>query len=110
MKKIEGKGLHEKVNIRTKDLLKDEKILVEMFNEHCVNIVENTSGIVAKNLGNHLDLKLDEKTIREIIENYRNHPSIIKVKEIVEEKPIFDSSEATTEDTNKIIKLLNPNT
>ena len=53
--------------------------------------------------------KLDEKTIREIIENYRNHPSIIKIKEIVKEKPIFDFPESTTEDINKIIKSLNPN-
>ena len=53
--------------------------------------------------------KLDEKTIREIIENYRNHPSIIKIKEIVKEKPIFDFPEGTTEDINKIIKSLNPN-
>ena len=62
-----------------------------------------------KNLGNPLNPKLDQKTIREIVENYRNHPSIIKIKEIVTEKPIFDFPEATTEDINKIIKSLNPN-
>ena len=75
--KIEVEDLHEKVDIRTKDLLKDEKILAEMFNKHYINIVEKTSEIAPKNLGNPLDPKLDEKTIREIIENYRNHPSII---------------------------------
>ena len=52
---------------------------------------------------------LDEKVIREIIENYRNHLSINKIKEIVKEKHIFDFPEATTEDINKIIKSLNPN-
>ena len=31
------------------------------------------------------------------------------IKEIVNEKPIFDFPEATTEDINKIIQLLNPN-
>ena len=36
--KIEVKGLHEKVDIRTKDLIKNEKILVEMFNKHYINI------------------------------------------------------------------------
>ena len=82
--KIEVKGLHEKVDIRTKDLIKDEKLLVDMFNKHYANIIEKTSGIV------------------EIVENYTNHPSIIKVKEIVKEKPIFDFPEATTEE----IKLL----
>ena len=54
-----------------------------MFNKHYINTVENTSEIAPKNLGNSLDPKLDEKTIREIIESYRNHPSIIKIKKIV---------------------------
>ena len=55
-----------------------------MFNKHYINIVENTSEIAPKNLGNPLDPKLDEKTIREIIESYQNHhPSIIKMKKIV---------------------------
>ena len=107
--KIEVKGLHEKVDIKTKDLIKDEIIFAEMFNQQYVNIAENTSGIAPKNLGNPLDTKLDEKAIRKIIENYRNHPSIIKIKEIVKEKPIFDFPEATTEDIIKIIKSLNPN-
>ena len=80
-----------------------------MFYKHYINIAEETSGIAPKNLGNLLDLKLDEKTITEITENYRNHPSIIKIKEIVKEKPIFDFSEATAENINKIIKSLNPN-
>ena len=61
---IEVKGLHEKVDIRTKDLTTDEKILVEMFGNHYINVVEEMSGIAPKNLGNTLDPKLNEKTIR----------------------------------------------
>ena len=80
-----------------------------MSNEQYINITEKTSGIAPKNLGNPLDPKLDEKTIREIIENYQNHPSIIKIKKIVKKKTIFDFPEVTTEDLNKIIKSLNPN-
>ena len=45
---IEVKGLHEKVDIRTKDLIKDERILVEMFNKNYINIVEKTLGIAPK--------------------------------------------------------------
>ena len=70
---IEAKDLHEKVDIKTKDLVRDEKMPVEMFNRHYAHIIEKTSGIVTKILGNLLDPKLNEKTIREIIENYRNH-------------------------------------
>ena len=77
---------------------------MEMLNKHYINIVEKRSGIAPKNLGNPLNPKLDEKSIREMIENYRNHTSIIKINEIVKEKPIFDFSEVATEDINKIIK------
>ena len=60
-----------------------------MFNKCYINNFEKISGISPKNLGSPLDPKLDEKTIREIIENYRNHPNIIKIKKIVKEKPIL---------------------
>ena len=56
-----------------------------------------------------MDPKLDEKVIREIIENYQNHPTISSITKIVKEKPAIDLPEATTEDINKIIKSLNPN-
>ena len=62
-KRTEVKGLHEKVDIRTKDLITDQKILVEMFDNHYINVVEETSGIAPKNLGNPLDPKVNEKTI-----------------------------------------------
>ena len=106
---IEVKHLHEEVGIRMKDLMKDEKILAEMFNKQYINIVEETSRIAPKNLGNPLNPKVDEKTIRGIIENYRNHPNTINIKEIVKEKPLFNFPEATEEDINKVIKSLNPN-
>ena len=80
-----------------------------MFNKRYINIVEKTSRIAPKNLGSPLDPKLDEKTIREIIENYRNHPSIIKIIKVVKEKPIAAFPETTTEGINQIIKSLNPN-
>ena len=80
-----------------------------MFNKHCKKIVEKTSGIAQKNLGNPLDTKLDEKTIREINENNRSDPSIIKIKEGVKEKNISDFPDDSTKDINKIIKSLNPN-
>ena len=53
----EVKGIQKKVDIKTKDLIKDEKILVEMLNKQYINIVEKTSGIAPKNLRNPLDEK-----------------------------------------------------
>ena len=60
-----------------------------MFNKYYTNIVEKKSGLALKHLENPLDPKFDEKTIREIIKNYQNHLSIIKIKEIVKEKKHF---------------------
>ena len=65
-----------------------KKILVEMVNKRYINIVEKTKGIAPKNLGNPSHPQLDEKTIREIIEKYRKHFSIIKTKKIVKENPL----------------------
>ena len=109
MKKIEVKGLHDKIDIRTKDQIKDEKALVKMFNKRYINIVEKTSRIAPKNLGSPLDPKLDEKTICEIIENYRNHFSIIKIIKVIKKKLIVDFPETTMEDINQSTKSLNPN-
>ena len=106
---IKVKDLHEKVDIRMKDLVKDDKILVEMFNKHYINIVEETSRVAPKNLGNPLDPKLDEKIFVELLKTIKITPNIIKIKEIVKEKLIFIFPEATAEDIYKVIKSLNPN-
>ena len=58
-----------------------------MFNKHYTNIVKKTSGTAPKKLGNPSDPKLDEKTIHKIIENYRNHPSIIKITKLLRKNP-----------------------
>ena len=54
-----------------------------MLNKYYINILVKTYEIAPKNRGIPLDSKLEEITIREIIENYQNHPSIIKIQKIV---------------------------
>ena len=46
-----------------------------MFNKHYINIVEKTSGIAPRNLGNLLDPKLDGKTIRELLKTIEITPA-----------------------------------
>ena len=46
--------------------------------------MDTFTGTAPKNLGDPLDPKLDENTVRE---NYRNNPRIIKIKESVKENP-----------------------
>ena len=51
-----------------------------MFNEHYVNIVEKSTGTAPTELGTPSDPSSDRETVREILKNYENHPSIIEIK------------------------------
>ena len=42
---IKNKNNSKLVSIKTNDCIKDESILVEMFNKHFINIVEETSSL-----------------------------------------------------------------
>ena len=68
------------VSIKAKDEIRDEHILVEMFNNHYINIAEKSSGIAPNSIGNPMDPKQDKNTVEKIIQHYINHPSIKKIK------------------------------
>ena len=95
------------VSIKAKDEIRDEHILVEMFN-HYINIVEKSSGIAPNSIGNPMDPKQDKNTVEKIIQHYKNHPSIKKIKNnFLNSKP-FDFPEPTVKDINAIIQSLDP--
>ena len=52
---------------------------------------------------------LDKSTVLDIINRYKDHPSITKIKELDINKTSFEFPETTTEDINKIIRKLNTN-
>ena len=91
------------------ELIKDDKILVELFNNHYINIVEKTSGPAPNCIGNPENSKLDKSTVLDIINRYKDHSSITKNKELGINRSSFEFLEATTEDINKIIRKLSPN-
>ena len=105
--KVKGEGV---VSVKAQDEIRDEKVLVEMFNNHYINIVENSSGIAPKSLGNPSNPDQDHRTVKDIIEHYKNHPSIIKIKENLgnSTRLDFDFPKPTVKDINSIIKSLNP--
>lgn len=49
-----------------------------MFNNHHTNIVGNTSGILPKNKFDNL--KDNTESVKSIIKQYQNHPSILEIK------------------------------
>ena len=56
--KIKLKGKNFVLDIKAGDVLKDKKIIVRMFNNHYVNIVDNSTGFSPVELGTPLDPNL----------------------------------------------------
>ena len=90
-------------------LISDESELVEIFNNHYINIVESTTGSPPFSLGSPSDPNEDENTVREIITSYSNNPIILKIKENrLLNLDAFSLPFATKGEINKIMKKINP--
>ena len=63
-------------------LISDEKELVEIFNDHYINIVENTLGKKPISLGDPNDPTKDNETVLLIIDKYKDNPIIKKSKKM----------------------------
>ena len=61
------------------DIIRDEKVLVEPFNENYINIVDITSGNKPSSFGNCEDSARYDATVDEIISKYSAHPSVQKI-------------------------------
>ena len=108
-----------KAFISTKGTLLSDNIIIEAPNDtainikegdhkHYINIVGKTSGLTPKSIGNSSNPDHDRSTAKEIIESYKNHPSIIKIKECSKNLIRFDFPKPTAVDISLIIKSLNP--
>ena len=60
------------VSIKAKHEIREEHILVEMFNNHYINIAEKSSGIAPNSIGNPMDPEQDKNTVEKIIQHYKN--------------------------------------
>lgn len=56
--------------------MKDEKLLVELFNKNYINIVETLSINQPSSLGNREDTAKAKATVDKIILKYGAHPSV----------------------------------
>ena len=91
------------------DIVIDEEVLVELFNENYINIVDISSGSKPSSLGNCEDSAQDDPTVDKIISKYSSHPSVQKLKSELSLYKEFELSYASAKDTNQIIKSLNIN-
>ena len=72
-----------------------ESELVEMFNTHYINIVEETSGV-------------PPEIIKGIIRKHERHPSILKIKNNFDSFITFDSPKAEVANINALLKRTDP--
>ena len=68
-KKIKVTGLENETHFEANELVKDDKILVALFNNHYINMVEKTSGLAPNCIGNPENPNLDKSTVLDIILN-----------------------------------------
>ena len=103
----------DRISIEINDeLVSDEKVLTEIFNEHYINIVdivEKSSCTKPSSLGDSENPLLDEATVRKIIDTYQDHSSVIAIKSSVTQNSKFNLPHATTQDITKIINSLSSN-
>ena len=98
------------INIeKDRDIVRDKKVLVELFNENYINIVEISSGNKVSSLGNCENSAQDVVTVDKIISKYSSHPSVQKIKREFSIDKEFELPYASTKDINQIIKSPNIN-
>ena len=80
---IEKKVLKENVN-EVEEIITDDKAIAEIFNEFYVNIVPN----LKISMENNFDTEFvkTENPVLNVVNKYKNHPSVIMIKEKI--KPI----------------------
>ena len=91
------------------DIIGDENVLLELFNENYINITEISSGNKPSSLGNCEDSGQDDATVDEIISKYSAHPSFQKIKSGFSLDKEFELAYANAKDINQIINSLNVN-
>ena len=87
-------------------MISDESKLVEIFNNHYIGIVESTMGTPPTALGDPSDPSKDSDTVREIIDTFYSHPSVVKIRDFMTSSTLgpFSLPLATKEEVNKILK------
>ena len=94
------------ITIKDKDrFVDDEGKLVELFNNHYINIVEKTSGKPPENCFGNYENNAD--IVNAIIKKYENHPSILKINENFTPTSTFQLPRAEVSDINKLLKGIN---
>ncbi len=67
--------------VHNNQIVTDDYQLTEIFNNHYINIVEKTSGQKPFNIADTVETDDDGQLVRLILDKYKNHPSVLAIKE-----------------------------
>ena len=62
-------------------IINDDEDVAKTFNEHYINIVENTTGKPPTTVADSNLQENDKSNVEKIIKTYEHHPSIVKIRE-----------------------------
>ena len=91
------------------DIVRDEKVFVELFNQNYINIVEISSGNKPSSLGSCEDNAQDNATVDKTISKCSTQPSVQKIKIEFSRDKEFELPYANDKGINQITKSLNMN-
>ena len=81
--------------------------LVEIFNSHYINIVENMTGIPPDISPLHDLQENDVYCVKQIIKKFGNHPSIVEITKNISIVEKFTIKETTVSDIYTLLKSVN---
>ena len=98
--------------INDDEMVTDDKTLAKTFNEHYINTVERSSGLKPEKMEFESSLNTSRNILHSIIDRYKNHSSILKIKSEVSSKSCSDSDISrnilvTSGEVEKMLKSLN---
>ena len=97
---------HISINDKGK-IVNNEVKLVELFNSYFINAVEKITGKTPTSLRDSSNQQNDTNNVKKIISEYKNHPSVVTIKETYKHFGNFNLPKANPKDINKMVKSLN---
>ena len=90
-----------------KKIITNATELVEVFNNHCINIVEKSFGIKWRHVSCDNNIENKRIAIQVIKKYFENHPSIKQIQENFQHQHIPSIPYTTTEEVKKLLKEVN---
>ena len=66
--------------INDDEIVTDDKTLAKTFNEHYINIVEQSSSLKSEKMEFDNSLNTSRNILHNITDRYKNHPGILKIR------------------------------